>query len=185
MLNTESKLIGEVRMGKVYDRVVRDLMRGLGGGAAAHIAPLPQGNVALFVFWPRFQGMSDEKRRAEIENALVASAQINPKEYFSGIHCYTPSEHEELSRNDILVFPGEGFAVTVSLLHELKAGDALAIEWSGPIDSGAGQDLPVYASTVERVTETIYNVKGTVPAGYPPGLYRNVKALVTDPSGNT
>ncbi len=171
-------------MGGRYQQLVNELMKSL-PGASAHLVPLPQGNVALFVVSTHFENMSEDERKQQVQTAVIASSHVSAGDFFSGIHCYTPHEYDELQRNDILAFPGEEFTVTVSLLREPEPGDALEIEWSGPIGSGAGQELPMYASTVQRVTEAIYNVKGTVPAGYPPGFYRNVKALVKDRSGNT
>jgi hypothetical protein len=171
-------------MGGRYREVVDALMKSL-PGAAAHPAPLPQGKVALFVVWTRFENMSEDQRKRMVQDAIIGSSRVSAVDLFSGIHCYTPSQYDELQRNDILAFPGEEFRVPISLLRETVPGDTLEVEWSGPIDSEAGQDLRVYASTVERVTGTIYNVKGTVPAGHPAGHYRNVKAFVKDRSGNT
>jgi len=178
------RFTSEVRVGNRRQQIVDQLMKSL-PGAAVHPAVLPQGNVALFVVWPGFEKMDGDQRKQIVQTAVIGSSHVAMGDYFSGIHSYTPREYDELQRNDICVIPGEEFTVTVSLLRELKPDDSLAIEWSGPVDSSAGQDLPVCASTVERVTETIYNVKGTVPAAYPDGLYRNVKAIAKDRSGKT
>ena len=172
-------------MGGRHKRIVDELMRSL-PGAAVHPVPLPQGNsVALFVISPHFENMSEDERKQQVQAAVAGSSGIGVEEFFSGVHCYTPRQYNELLRNDILAFPGEEFTVPVSLLREAMPGDTVEIEWRGPIDFEAGQDVPVYVSTVEPVTEAIYNVKGAVPAGYAAGHYRNVKALVKDRSGNT
>src|ERR1700729_805326 len=177
-------LFSEVKLGGRYPSILGAVSKSL-PGAAAQYAPLPSGKPALFVIWPGFENREKGERRRLVRDAILAALRISAFDYLAGIQCFTPREFEELMRNDITAFAGEEFGFTVTLTHELGAGDTVDVEWRGPLNEEKrdANVMPIYANDARQVSGTIYNISGSVPAGYSTGYYQTTRARVVNHSG--
>lgn len=169
-------------MADSFKRIADAVMKGL-PGTSAHIAFLPNSTVALIAVGPYFENRNDEDRKNLVINAIVGAG-LSPNR-LSGIHCHTYKEYKTRLRNDVLAFPDEEFRLTVLLMREPEAGDTLDVEWIGPIDDSeaASSGATITATRVERVSDGIYNIFGTVPGSYQPGVYRTAKARILNRNG--
>jgi hypothetical protein len=65
-------------------------------GADARYAPMPFGKVVLVVTYPGFENRDESQRKRLVRDSIIASLRINPSEYLSGIHCWTPTEESAI-----------------------------------------------------------------------------------------
>jgi hypothetical protein len=87
------------KLGPYQQPILAAVCKGLPGSAPDY-APMPNGNIALVVTWPGFEGRDDAERERLVSDTIVAAVRISPSDYISSIHCWTPREAEEIKAGE-------------------------------------------------------------------------------------